>query len=169
MVKDAGGNGFRITMSGDQRVTRIGRLLRRYKIDELPQLWNVLRGEMSLVGPRPELAHYVAGYSPQERVVLSARPGITDPSALAYVNEEEILASQNDPENIYRMQILPDKLARSIAYLRRVSLASDVRIMIQTIASVVRPASQGREPGFSPSGKGQEFYSTKEREVPKFL
>ena len=143
MVKDTAGKGLRITTSGDRRVTRIGRLLRDYKIDELPQLWNVLRGEMSFVGPRPELPHYVAGYSPQERVVLSARPGITDPSSLAYLNEEEILASHDDPENVYRTQILPDKLARSIAYLRRVSIATDLRIIIQTLAHVGRPANKG--------------------------
>jgi lipopolysaccharide/colanic/teichoic acid biosynthesis glycosyltransferase len=147
----------------------MGRLLRRYKIDELPQLWNVLRGEMSLVGPRPELPHYVAGYSPQERLLLTVRPGITDPSTLAYVNEEEILANHDDPDSAYRTQILPDKLARSMDYLRQVSLASDLRIIVQTMAHVVRAARKAAGPESSPSRKGEESYSTKGERCANFF
>jgi len=124
-----------ITVAGDPRVTAIGRLLRRYKADELPQLWNVVRGNMSLVGPRPEVPVYVAEYTQEQRMVLSARPGITDPASLAYRNEEEILADQDDPERFYRTRILPDKLARNSAYLEKITLQNDIRIIVKTILS----------------------------------
>jgi lipopolysaccharide/colanic/teichoic acid biosynthesis glycosyltransferase len=127
--------GSAITIAGDQRVTTIGRFLRRYKIDELPQLWNVLRGEMSLVGPRPELPEYVDLYTPQQRAVLHVRPGITDPASLVYRNEEDLLAAHTDPEQFYRTQILPDKLARNIAYLKSMSLTHDLRLIFKTVAS----------------------------------
>jgi lipopolysaccharide/colanic/teichoic acid biosynthesis glycosyltransferase len=124
-----------ITVAGDPRVTAIGKVLRRYKIDELPQLWNVVRGEMSLVGPRPELPIYVSGYRPDQRIVLSSRPGITDPASLAYRHEEVLLAEQNDPEQFYRTQILPDKLARNIAYLEKITLRNDICIILKTLSS----------------------------------
>jgi lipopolysaccharide/colanic/teichoic acid biosynthesis glycosyltransferase len=135
MVVDAEKRGPGITASGDRRITTLGQVLRAYKIDELPQLWNVLRGDMSLVGPRPELPVYVAAYTPEQRVVLSARPGITDPATISYRHEEEILASHEDPEQFYRTQILPDKLTRNLAYLQRVSLWSDLRVISETVAS----------------------------------
>lgn len=122
-----------ITVSGDKRVTRVGRFLRRYKIDELPQLWNVLLGDMSLVGPRPELPKYVAAYSPEQKLVLRVRPGITDPASLRYRHEEEILSCCEDPENVYRMQILPNKLAGNLAYIRNISLGTDLRIIFKTV------------------------------------
>jgi lipopolysaccharide/colanic/teichoic acid biosynthesis glycosyltransferase len=134
MVLGASENGLGITVQGDRRVTAVGSFLRRYKIDELPQLWNVLLGDMSLVGPRPELPVFVADYTPEQRVVLYARPGITDPASLAYRHEEEILAGHEDPEQFYRTQILPDKLTRNLAYLKRVSLRNDLRIVSETIA-----------------------------------
>lgn len=124
-----------ITIAGDRRVTYIGRFLRRYKIDELPQLWNVLCGEMSLVGPRPELPDYVALYTPLQRAVLQARPGITDPASIAYRNEEEILAAHTHPEHFYRTRILPDKLSRNIAYLKNISLSHDLSLIVKTVAS----------------------------------
>lgn len=125
----------RITVAGDSRITPIGRFLRHYKVDELPQLWNVIRGQMSLVGPRPELPHYVSAYTPKERVVLSARPGITDPASLAYRYEEELLAEQSNPEEFYRTKILPDKLARNAAYLQRVTFKTDIGIILRTFSS----------------------------------
>jgi lipopolysaccharide/colanic/teichoic acid biosynthesis glycosyltransferase len=134
MVADALKNGLGITVSGDRRVTTVGRFLRQYKIDELPQLWNVLCGDMSIVGPRPELPIYVADYTAEQRLVLSARPGITDPASLVYRHEEEILAGHEDPEQFYRAQILPDKLTRNLAYLCNVSLWGDLRIVSETIA-----------------------------------
>ena len=128
--------GLNITVAGDARVTPVGRFLRRHKIDEIPQLWNVLRGEMSLVGPRPELPIYVSEYTPEQREVLSLSPGITDPASLAYRNEEEILAAHENPEAFYRTRILPDKLARNLAYLRKITLRGDLRIISETISSL---------------------------------
>src|SRR5882672_10823180 len=101
MVMQASKTDLGITVDGDPRVTAIGKFLRRYKVDELPQLWNVIGGDMSLVGPRPELPLYVAEYTPDQCMVLSARPGITDPASLAYRHEEKILADQSDPEQFY--------------------------------------------------------------------
>jgi lipopolysaccharide/colanic/teichoic acid biosynthesis glycosyltransferase len=124
-----------ITAAGDSRVTAVGKFLRRHKIDELPQLWNVLRGDMSLVGPRPEVPIYVGAYSAEQRLVLSVRPGITDPASLAYRHEEEILAAQADPEQFYRTEILPDKLARNITYLDEITFRNDVRIIMKTVSS----------------------------------
>lgn len=122
-----------ITVSGDIRITRIGRILRRFKIDELPQLWNVLRGDMSLVGPRPELPKYVDDYSPEQKRVLCVRPGITDPASLTYRHEEQILSRYEDPEQVYRMQILPDKLAQNLDYIRAISFWTDLRIIFATV------------------------------------
>jgi lipopolysaccharide/colanic/teichoic acid biosynthesis glycosyltransferase len=135
MVAEASKKGLDITVSGDSRVTTVGRFLRRYKIDELPQLWNVIRGDMSLVGPRPELPAYVAEYTPEQRFVLSARPGITDPASLTYRDEEEILAGHNNPQHFYRTQILPDKLCRNMSYLQEISLKKDLLIILETVAS----------------------------------
>ena len=135
MVVDAPKRGLGITVSGDSRVTPVGRFLRRYKLDELPQLWNVLRGDMSLVGPRPELPIYVAGYTPEQRLVLSARPGITDPASLAYRHEEQLLAGHLNPEEFYRSQMLPDKLARNACYIHEISLKGDLRIILETLIS----------------------------------
>jgi len=135
MVVDASKRGLGITVSGDSRVTRVGGFLRRYKLDELPQLWNVLCGDMSLVGPRPELPIYVAGYTPEQRAVLSARPGITDPASLAYRHEEELLSGQRSPEEFYRSKVLPDKLARNVRYIKRISLKGDLRIILETLFS----------------------------------
>lgn len=140
MVVGAEKKGLGITVCGDCRVTAVGSFLRRYKIDELPQLWNVLLGEMSLVGPRPDLPTYVLGYTPEQRQVLSARPGITDPATLAYRYEEEILGNCNDPEQFYRSHVLPDKLARNVAYLRRISLGGDLRILFETITVAFLPS-----------------------------
>ena len=126
---------LKITVAGDSRVTSVGKFLRRYKVDELPQLWNVIRGQMSLVGPRPEVPVYIEEYTREQRIVLSVRPGITDSASLAYRHEEEILANQRDPEQFYRTQILPDKLARNRAYLERITLRNDIRIIVKTISS----------------------------------
>lgn len=135
MKLQSANNDLRITVARDSRVTPIGKYLRRYKVDELPQLWNVIRGDMSLVGPRPEVPVYVEEYTPEQRVVLSARPGITDLASLAYRHEEEILTGQGDPEHFYRTKILPDKLARNRAYLEKITLRNDIRIIVKTICS----------------------------------
>lgn len=135
-----------ITVAGDPRVTAVGVVLRRYKVDELPQLWNVIRGEMSLVGPRPELPVYVANYTAEQRAVLSARPGITDPASLAFRHEEQLLATQNDPEEFYRTHVLPEKLARSSVYLKKITLRNDLRIILKTILSSLLPVEK-QKPG----------------------
>lgn len=126
-----------ITAGGDPRVTPLGRLLRRTKLDELPQLINVLRGQMSLVGPRPEDPRYVALYTPDQRRVLEVRPGITSAASLAYRHEEQLLAGQNW-ETVYRHQVMPAKLALDLAYLARRTVWSDLLLIIRTVLALFR-------------------------------
>src|SRR5947208_4432921 len=135
MTMQTSNRDLKITVAGDSRVTPVGRFLRRYKVDELPQLWNVIRGDMSLVGPRPEVAVYIEEYTREQRIVLSVRPGITDTASLAYRQDRKILANQRDPEQFYRTQILPDKLARNKAYLEEITLRNDIRVIVKTISS----------------------------------
>lgn len=135
MVADADKRGPGITATGDARITRVGRFLRRTKIDELPQLINVLKGEMSLVGPRPEDPRYVALYTPEQRRVLSVRPGITSAASLAYRHEEQLLSGE-DWETLYRTKVLPDKLAIDLAYLEQRTLVSDLKLIFRTIATI---------------------------------
>ncbi|MGV7207282.1 sugar transferase [Oxalobacteraceae bacterium A2-2] len=133
-----GCGGPALTAGGDARVTRAGRWLRRHKLDELPQLFNVLLGDMSLVGPRPEVPRYVARYpAPQRRLVLSVAPGITDRAALAYRDEAALLAGAADPEQVYLHAILPAKLAHYLAYVRQRSLWTDLRILAATVAALL--------------------------------
>jgi len=135
MVVDAPARGPGITVGADPRVTRVGRFLRRSKLDELPQLLDVLAGHMSLVGPRPELPGYVALYPPELRAqVLGVRPGITDPASLKYADEASLLAAAADPEREYREVLLPAKLRESADYIRRATLASDLRVLARTAA-----------------------------------
>ena len=138
MVVGADKKGLGITISGDARVTRFGAFLRKSKIDEFPQLWNVLKGEMSLVGPRPELPQYVSAYTPEQRLVLQARPGITDPASIRYRHEEAILATSQNPDEFYRGVILPDKLAINLQYIRDISVYSDIKCVIQTMTSLFK-------------------------------
>jgi len=137
MVAGADKQGPGITATGDARVTRAGRFLRRSKLDELPQLINVLKGEMSLVGPRPEDPRYVALYTPEQRRVLAVRPGITSAASLVYRQEEQLLAGP-DWETVYREQVLPAKLAIDLDYLARRSLWSDLGLIVRTIGSMLR-------------------------------
>lgn len=130
-----------ITASGDPRVTRVGRILRLTKIDELPQLVNVLRGDMSIVGPRPEDPRYVSDYTDCQRKVLQLRPGITGPSAIAFRDEEAVLANAPDLERAYREDILPAKLAIDLDYCARRSMAGDVRLVARTILAVANGPS----------------------------
>ncbi|RQO59286.1 sugar transferase [Paucibacter sp. KBW04] len=134
MRVDAPALGPQITVGEDPRITRSGRLLRAAKLDELPQLWDVFRGAMSLVGPRPEVPRYVALYTPEQReLVLSVRPGITDPASLQFRNESEILARAADPEREYVDVILPAKLKIAGDYVRQASLWTDVRLILATL------------------------------------
>jgi lipopolysaccharide/colanic/teichoic acid biosynthesis glycosyltransferase len=138
-------SGTGITVKGDSRITGFGRYLRLTKLDELPQLWNVLKGEMSLVGPRPELPHYVADYSNSQREVLIVRPGITDPASLYYRYEESILADSADPELHYRDVVLPHKLRLNIEYLHRISFGHDIALIIRTLLSIfAKPSINAR-------------------------
>lgn len=137
MVVDAPKLGGQLTVTGDPRVTRSGRWLRKLKIDELPQLINVVLGDMSLVGPRPEVARYVDQMRDDYREVLSVRPGITDLASVKYRDESAILAAAEDPERAYIEQILPDKLAISREYIRDVSLWLDLKIILQTLVRIV--------------------------------
>jgi lipopolysaccharide/colanic/teichoic acid biosynthesis glycosyltransferase len=136
MVRDADKAGPAITSATDGRITPVGRWLRRCKLDELPQLLNVLKGEMSFVGPRPEVPHYVESYSPLQRRVLSVRPGITDPASIAYRHEEEMLADSDDLERYYREVVLPDKLNLNLAYLERISLLYDISLLLRTTSAI---------------------------------
>jgi lipopolysaccharide/colanic/teichoic acid biosynthesis glycosyltransferase len=127
-----------ITIGGrDPRVTRSGYMLRRYKLDELPQFLNVLSGEMSVVGPRPEVRRYVALYTAEQLQVLEVKPGITDYASLEYANENELLAKAADPEKEYVEVILPAKLRLNLKYIREQSLLTDVRIIASTIKKVL--------------------------------
>jgi lipopolysaccharide/colanic/teichoic acid biosynthesis glycosyltransferase len=126
-------SGAVITAAGDSRITRTGARLRKYKLDELPQLFNVLQGDMSLVGPRPEMPEYVEPRAPMWRNVLQVRPGITDLASLVYRDEEELLGASTDPERLYRECILPLKLQLNLSYLHSRSLARDFRLIWLTI------------------------------------
>lgn len=133
MRRDAEALGGQLTVAGDARVTPVGALLRRHKIDELPQLINVIRGEMALVGPRPEVPRYVAHYDERERVVLSVRPGITDPASIEFREENALLAASDDPEAKYLHEIMPTKVTMNLAYLERRNLGTDVAVILKTI------------------------------------
>jgi lipopolysaccharide/colanic/teichoic acid biosynthesis glycosyltransferase len=128
-----GSQGSVITASGDARVTRAGARLRKYKLDELPQLFNVLKGEMSLIGPRPEVPAYVQFQAPMWQAILEARPGITDLATLLYRDEEKILGACPDADTFYRERVLPAKLFWNLAYLRSRSFLQDLKLIFLTI------------------------------------
>ena len=133
--------GLPLTGRGDTRVTRVGRILRAAKLDELPQLINVVRGEMSLVGPRPEVLPYVARYSDEERRVLATRPGITDPASIVFRDEERLLGQVEETrrEPYYLKEVLPRKLALNLEYLKNANLGYDLAILIRTAWRLVSP------------------------------
>ena len=139
MAADAETQGLPLTVGGDSRITGLGRFLRKAKLDELPQLWNVLVGEMSLVGPRPEVQKYVEMYSEEQRKVLDLRPGITDPASIKYRNENDILAAAVDPEKTYIVSIMPDKVRLNLNYASRASVWSDRGIIFRTLFRIARP------------------------------
>ncbi|WP_163560406.1 sugar transferase [Halomonas sp. NO4] len=122
-----------VTRSGDPRITPLGRIFRKTKIDELPQLWNVLLGDMSFVGPRPDVPGFADKLTGEERCLLSIRPGITGPATLKYRNEEALLAAADDPEAYNREVIWPDKVRINLEYIRDWSLAGDLRYIWQTV------------------------------------
>ena len=121
----------------DNRITRIGYLLRKTKIDELPQLLNVVKGEMSLVGPRPEVRKYVDLYTEEQRKVLSVRPGITDYASIEYVNENEILSKTDDPDRVYIEEVMPDKIKLNMKYLENYTIREYFKIIFLTFKSLM--------------------------------
>ncbi len=138
MYKDAERHG-QLTVSGqDPRITRSGAFIRKYKIDELPQLMNVLMGDMSLVGPRPEVARYVKLYTPKQCRVLSVRPGITDLASLEFIDENELLSKAADPERFYIEEVLPKKLDLQLSYVANRSFGGDLKIIWNTVMRIMR-------------------------------
>lgn len=128
-----------ITVGGrDPRITSVGYYLRKYKVDELPQLWNVLIGDMSLVGPRPEVQKYVNMYTEEQRKVLSVRPGITDYASIEYVDENEILSKAEDPDKAYIEQIMPDKIRYNMKYINHRCVSEYFKIIFITIKKIIR-------------------------------
>ncbi len=137
MRSNADGSGSLITVGGDSRITRIGRMLRLFKIDELPQFFNVITGDMTIVGPRPEVGRYVRLYTEEQRAILAFRPGITDPASLAYRRESEMLAATPRPERLYTERIMGEKIAISLRYARTSSVGSDLKVIIGTVRGIL--------------------------------
>lgn len=137
MVTNAEKLGAQITVGKDNRITRVGAFLRKYKIDELPQLFNVLKGDMSLVGPRPEVPKYVALYTEEERKVLEVRPGITDLASIRYRDENDILAEVENPEEYYINVIMRDKLKLNLEYIEKSNIFYDIYLIIKTIIKCI--------------------------------
>jgi len=123
--------------SNDDRTTKVGRFIRKYKLDELPQLINILKNEMSVVGPRPEVEKYVQLYTAEQRKVLNVKPGLTDLASLAYINENEILGQAKDPEKTYVEQIMPAKLRLNLEYIEKQSFWFDLQIIAKTLMRIV--------------------------------
>lgn len=138
MVPDAFSKGALTVGSRDPRVTGVGFYLRKYKLDELPQLFNVLFGEMSFVGPRPEVKKYTDLYNENQRVVLSVKPGITDYASIKYRNENDLLAQSSDPEKLYIEEIMPEKLNLNLKYINDNNLFKDIKIIINTFYTILK-------------------------------
>lgn len=138
MVVDAERSGRQITPENDHRITRSGRLLRKSKLDELPQLINVIRGEMSLVGPRPEVPRYVEQYTPEQQAVIALTPGITDPASIRYRDEGELLAASDSPEDLYITHLMPEKIRINLEYADRATVLTDIGVLLRTLVSLVR-------------------------------
>lgn len=136
MIVDADQQGRLITVGADSRITRIGKILRKLKFDELPQLINVLVGEMSFVGPRPEVPRYVALYTDEQRQVLKMTPGITDLASIKFRHESDILATAVDPDASYIYDIMPQKLLINLEYAKDISVWNDIKIIFQTFQAI---------------------------------
>ncbi len=128
-----------LTVGGrDSRITHSGYFLRKYKLDELPQLFNIIKGEMSIVGPRPEVRKYVALYNEEQQKVLNVKPGLTDFASLEYINENELLATSDNPEQTYIESIMPAKLLLNKKYIGQISLLTDLKIIFRTLRKIMR-------------------------------
>lgn len=130
--------GLKITTTGDSRITPVGRVLRKTKLDELPQLFNVLKGDMSFVGPRPEVREYTGLYTEEQRQVLLVRPGITGLASIRFRNENDLLDASSDPNRTYIEEIMPRKIALDLEYIPRASVGYDIRLILETLVTVVR-------------------------------
>jgi len=138
MVENAEKLGAQVTKGEDPRITKIGKVLRKYKLDELPQLINVLKGEMSLVGPRPEVPKYVEVYKKEYEQILKVKPGITDFAALEYIDEEKILKDSKNPEETYLNKVLPEKIKYYQKYLKEIGFITDMKLILRTLKSILR-------------------------------
>lgn len=137
MVVDAEKLGRQITVGNDNRITKIGAFLRKYKLDELPQLINVFKGDMSLVGPRPEVPRYVKLYNEEQRKVLEVKPGITDLASIRYRDENDLLGEAENPDDFYINTIMPDKLALNLEYINNNNIFVDIYIILKTIIKCI--------------------------------
>jgi lipopolysaccharide/colanic/teichoic acid biosynthesis glycosyltransferase len=137
MITDAEKIGKQITVGKDSRITKVGAFLRKFKIDELPQLFNVFKGDMSLVGPRPEVPKYVSLYNEEQRRVLEVRPGITDMASLRYKDENDILGNVENPEEYYINIIMKDKLNLNLEYIEKSNIFFDIYLIIKTIIKIL--------------------------------
>lgn len=137
MKPDSDKKGLITVGAKDNRVTKIGYYLRKYKLDELPQLINVLVGDMSFVGPRPEVRKYVEIYNPEQQKVLEVKPGITDYASIEYSNENELLAKSNDPDKTYIEEVMPAKLKLNLKYINEIGLSTDIKIIFATIKKIL--------------------------------
>lgn len=138
MVVDAEKKGMQITVGADSRITGIGKFLRKTKIDELPQLINVLIGQMSFVGPRPEVPRYVAMYSDYQRNILKIKPGITELASIVYRDENDVLANSEDPEATYINEIMPKKIELNMQYMQKLGFWYDIKLIFMTFAAILR-------------------------------
>jgi len=137
MCTNADKQGLLTVGDHDSRITRAGYWLRKYKIDELPQLFNILKGDMSFVGPRPEVSKYVELYDATQQRVLSVRPGITDWASIEYIDENELLASASDPETYYKTNIIPRKITQNLRYIDHKNLWIDMKIILLTLKCII--------------------------------
>lgn len=137
MQPDSDKNGLLTVGGRDARITSLGYYLRKYKLDELPQLMNVFVGEMSIVGPRPEVRKYVDLYTSEQLHVLDVQPGITDYASIEYANENDLLAESSDPENKYIQQVMPAKLKLNMKYIAEKSLGTDLKIIFRTLGKII--------------------------------
>lgn len=137
MQPDSDKNGLLTVGGRDARITSLGYYLRKYKLDELPQLMNVFVGEMSIVGPRPEVRKYVELYTLEQLHVLDVQPGITDYASIEYANENDLLAESSDPENRYIQQVMPEKLKLNMKYIADKSLGTDLKIIFRTLGKII--------------------------------
>lgn len=138
MRTDADKKGLLTVGGRDNRITRVGYFIRKYKIDELPQLINVLKGDMSLVGPRPEVRKYVDLYNVEQKKVLSVKPGITDYASMEYSNESELLGKAENPEQVYINEIMPAKLKLNLKYIAEKGMVTDIKIIVNTLLKILK-------------------------------